>query len=360
MNTAVAVLVGLLSVTFAVVFTVREQQHRAILREEAKRLEYERHIELGRAAERENEARRRAQSSERRAWVTLLLHENAPSGSSSAPVVEDGGVSITSVGSVLALVNSLKRSHSAYSLVVMYVAGSVSVDNLKRLAFAGCHLRRIEPIALPPQVKAEQADGWMRLRAFELTDACDACVFVSGSSIALSNIDNVFDSLSAGSAFVSTSQLQVSSGAAPDFAAPITAPALRASSNIALNLALFAYRPSTTTLSRLQAILHRESTHDSQLPLATLLSDLFTGRLLTLPFEYCAPHSMWQAERLDPLHRQSTAAAYTPVKAVVYGREYGLVPWADNKQPLVTPEDPRQIRNSEQLWWAAYGYTPRI
>lgn len=114
---------------------------------------------------------------ERRAWVTLLGTEEYLPG-------------------VLALARSLKRANSLYPLVVMVNQNDCSDESQKIILNEGCLIRFIE--GLYPTNKTEFAftrftHTWKKLRAFEMVDTCDRCVFMDADIIILENMDELFD-----------------------------------------------------------------------------------------------------------------------------------------------------------------------
>ncbi|CAF3438124.1 unnamed protein product [Rotaria socialis] len=114
----------------------------------------------------------------RRAWLTLLVNEEYVPG-------------------VLALVRSLKRAKSMYPLVVLLVSDQLSEETQEMILNEGCLVRPVETI-YPTQKTGNLAfqrltHDWTKLRAFQVVDACEKCIFMDADMIVLHNMDELFE-----------------------------------------------------------------------------------------------------------------------------------------------------------------------
>jgi lipopolysaccharide biosynthesis glycosyltransferase len=114
---------------------------------------------------------------ERRAWLTLLCNDEYLFG-------------------VLALIRSLKRSKTIYPLVVLIVEDKVSKEVEQQIINEGCSIKHIQDL-YPKEDSSNLAFEhliftWTKLRAFEMTDVADKCVFLDADMIILQNLDELF------------------------------------------------------------------------------------------------------------------------------------------------------------------------
>lgn len=119
------------------------------------------------------------EDNQRRAWLTLLGTEEYLPG-------------------VLALARSLKRAKSIYPLIVMINENDYSEESKELILNEGCSIRIIEDLYPTIDSKTEFAftrfsHTWKKLRAFEMIDTCDKCVFMDADIIVLRNMDEIFD-----------------------------------------------------------------------------------------------------------------------------------------------------------------------
>lgn len=114
---------------------------------------------------------------ERRAWITLLSTDDYLPG-------------------IQALARSLKRAQTAYPLVVLMHKVDESNEVYRAVLNEGCHVRFIDDL-IPTQYVdiafPQFTNVWDKLRAFEIVDVCDRCVFMDGDIIVLKNMDELFD-----------------------------------------------------------------------------------------------------------------------------------------------------------------------
>ncbi|CAF3765943.1 unnamed protein product [Rotaria sp. Silwood1] len=114
---------------------------------------------------------------DRCAWVTLICNDEYLPG-------------------VLALVRSLKRSKTIYPLVVIIVEDNVSQDAQQQIKNEECSIKYVQGL-YPNQELSDLAAqhfmfAWTKLRAFQMTDIADKCVFLDSDMIVLQNLDEVF------------------------------------------------------------------------------------------------------------------------------------------------------------------------
>lgn len=97
---------------------------------------------------------------------------------------------------MLALIRSLKRSKTIYPICVLTVENNVSTETVKQIQNEGASIRFIE--GLHPKQDAQNlvfarfSLAWTKLRAFEVTDIAEKCVFLDLDAIVLNNLDDIF------------------------------------------------------------------------------------------------------------------------------------------------------------------------
>jgi alpha-N-acetylglucosamine transferase len=114
---------------------------------------------------------------ERCAWLTLICNDEYLFG-------------------ILALVRSLKRSKTIYPLVILIVEDNVSKEVEQQIINEGCSIKHIQGL-YPKEDSSNLAFqrlifAWTKLRAFEMTDIADKCVFLDSDMIVLQNLDELF------------------------------------------------------------------------------------------------------------------------------------------------------------------------
>ncbi|CAF1494079.1 unnamed protein product [Didymodactylos carnosus] len=114
----------------------------------------------------------------RHAWLTLLTNDKYVPG-------------------LLALTRSLKRANTSYPLVAMITLDSASQESQQSILNEGCLLRPIEGL-FPEYDKTNLAfelfiHSWTKLRAFQMIDICDKCVFMDADMIVLHNTDELLE-----------------------------------------------------------------------------------------------------------------------------------------------------------------------
>jgi len=116
-------------------------------------------------------------SNESCSWVTLICNDEYLVG-------------------VLALIRSLKRSKTIYPICVLIIENNVSSETVKQIQNEGAAIRLIEGLNPKQDVQnlafARFSFGWTKLRAFEITDIADKCVFFDSDTIVLNNLDDIF------------------------------------------------------------------------------------------------------------------------------------------------------------------------
>jgi len=114
----------------------------------------------------------------RQAWVTLLT--NAP--------YARGAV---------ALAHSLAEAESRFPLIVLVTDGVPEAERRQCIA-AGCEVRKVAPLPLPPGVGgppnyacAHFAECWSKLRVWELEDEFEQVVLLDADMVVLKNMDDL-------------------------------------------------------------------------------------------------------------------------------------------------------------------------
>jgi alpha-N-acetylglucosamine transferase len=111
------------------------------------------------------------------AWITLICNDEYSPG-------------------VLALARSLKRSKTIYPLIVMIVKDNLSEDVIQQIQNEECSIKYVEGLYPNQQLTSLAFQhfmyAWTKLRAFEMVDVADECVFLDCDMIVLQNMDELF------------------------------------------------------------------------------------------------------------------------------------------------------------------------
>ncbi|CAF1059959.1 unnamed protein product [Rotaria sordida] len=271
---------------------------------------------------------------ERRAWVTLLGTEDYFPG-------------------VLALVRSLKRANSIYPLVVMMTKDVCSDEAQQLILNEGCSIRFIEdfyPTSETVYSYPHFFHAWKKLRAFEMVDICDKCVFLDADIILLQNIDELFDlndNISFAAVQTCTCNLRKIS-TFPESWKPENCPYTReqysnntthdnSPANVIFNAGLFLFRPNLTIFQQMLEALNTWDLTEFKFAEQDFLNKFYHDTWTRIPFIYHGikvfskshPH-LWDLSKLKTIH-------YVNAK-----------PWQKSDEGNVEYE----IIN--RLWWEAY------
>lgn len=270
---------------------------------------------------------------ERRVWLTLLGSENYLPG-------------------VLALARSMKRANSIYPLVVMMNKDDISEETQNIIANEGCLIRFIE--RLYPNSTTGLAfeylyHTWKKLRAFELVDICDKCVFIDADIILLQNIDELFelyDTQYIAAVTTCVCNLKKTPTYPKDWKpenCPYTdkqhshSTAHDNTNKTIFNSGLFLFRPNLTTFQQMVHALNTWDLREFKFGDQDFLNKFYRDTSIRIPYIYHgikvlfkSHKHLWDLTKLKTIH-------------YMLGK-----PWDKSS------EDDNEYESINQLWWQAY------
>lgn len=273
---------------------------------------------------------------ERRAWLTLLGTEDYLPG-------------------VLALARSLKRAKTVYPLVVMVNEHSWSEETQQLILNEGCSVRFIDdlhPTSAANIAYERYSETWQKLRAFEMVDVCDRCVFMDADIIVIRNMDELFDS-DASVNFAAVQTCTCNLRQIPTFPAwwkrenCFYTDEQHASAHkhdgldkyAYFNSGLFVFHPNLTVFQQMMQALDTWNLTEFIFPDQDFLNKFYHQSWTRLPFIYNAVKvvskshpNVWNLSEIKAIH-------YVLAK-----------PW--NK----SDKDYLEYESINQLWWEAYEY----
>ncbi|CAF1231740.1 unnamed protein product [Rotaria sp. Silwood1] len=250
---------------------------------------------------------------------------------------------------------SLKRVNSIYPLVVMINKDYCSEEAQQLILNEGCSIRFIEglyPTSTTVAAFPYLIHTWTKLRAFEMVDICDKCIFMDADIIVLQNMDELFDlndTINFAAVQTCTCNLRKVS-TYPESWKPENCPYTythekysnnttynNSHLNIMFNSGLFLYRPNLTTFQQMLEALNTWDLSEFMFPDQHFLNKYYHNKWTGLPYIYHGlkvfykshPH-LWDLSKLKTIH-------YILEK-----------PWQKSAEGNV------EYEAINRLWWEAY------
>jgi lipopolysaccharide biosynthesis glycosyltransferase len=271
-------------------------------------------------------------SSSRCAWLTLICNDEYLLG-------------------VLALARSLKRVKTMYPLVVMVVEDNVSKETQEQIINEGCLIRHIQGLYPKQDVSSFVFQRffftWTKLRAFEMVDVADKCVFFDSDIIVLQNLDEIFQ-LEDNPEFAAVQTCICNPDkhpSYPDYWNPTNCPHTHDNlSNIheqarMFNSGFFLFHPNKNVFQEMLTYLDTWDLNQFRFPDQEFLNKIYENKWKCLPSIYnslktfsITHPNIWNLDKIKVIH-------YILAK-----------PWDK------TDQGNQLYENINQLWWEAYEY----